>query len=112
MARLFRLETTDVFRMLKHLRKQNLKEKLFLPALTHKRHSSFSTNIPEVDQFKGVQNYADLHKYSIDNPEHFWSVFARSRLQWMKDFDHANDCDLNEGKISWFPDGEINVSGG
>lgn len=54
---------------------------------------------------------ADWYEESLANPEQFWSDLARQRLRWIKDFDTVMDCDMNEGRISWFLGGVLNVSG-
>ena len=54
---------------------------------------------------------ADWYEESLSHPEQFWSDLARQRLRWMKDFDTVMDCDMDEGRISWFLGGVLNVSG-
>ncbi|XP_075902166.1 acetyl-coenzyme A synthetase 2-like, mitochondrial [Nelusetta ayraudi] len=54
--------------------------------------------------------HRDLHRLSVTDPDQFWGAAAADRLRWMKPFERVQDCDLNRGKINWFPGGRINVS--
>ena len=78
---------------------------------TNRLHSIFSTSIPEFENRPGINSYEDLHRFSREQNELFWSILARSRLKWYRDFDVVKDCNLDEGKISWFLNGKINASG-
>ena len=71
--------------------------------------STVSTHIPELKKL-GVSSYEDLHNLSIKHTDKFWGTFAKSRLDWIEKFTQVSDCDLNQGKISWFTNGKINVS--
>ena len=56
-------------------------------------------------------NHAALYEESVKHPELFWGDLARRRLKWFKEFDQVMDCDMTEGRISWFNGGKINASG-
>ena len=71
----------------------------------------FSTSIPEFENHPEIKDYADLYQYSINNSEEFWATLARSRISWYEDFTTISDCDLNSGKIGWFLEGKLNVTG-
>ena len=58
-----------------------------------------------------TENHGALYEESLNNPEAFWGDLARNRLRWFKEFDQVMDCDMNEGRLSWFNGGKINVSG-
>ena len=47
----------------------------------------------------------------MENPERFWGSLARQSLNWIRDFDHVMDCDMEEGRIAWFLGGKLNVTG-
>ena len=55
-------------------------------------------------------NHAQLHEYSVNNPDEFWGPLGRSKLQWMEDFHTVSSSDLNVGKHEWFLGGKINAS--
>ena len=52
-----------------------------------------------------------IYSESLAQPEKFWGDLARNRLRWFKEFDQVMDCDMRQGRISWFNGGKINVSG-
>ena len=56
-------------------------------------------------------NHAAVYNESLANPEAFWGHLARTRLNWMKDFDSVMDCDMSQGRINWFSGGKLNVTG-
>ena len=70
-----------------------------------------STSIPEFEGKPGINSYEDLHRFSLEDPNQFWGTLAKSRMQWMQDFDQVQDCNLAEGKVKWFLNGKLNVSG-
>ena len=57
-----------------------------------------------------VTSHEELYKFSIEEPEKFWSTLARSRLTWDQDFHTGMDCDFRQGKFNWFLGGKLNVS--
>ena len=59
---------------------------------------------PEIlgQTFINKDQYSELYKESIEDPEGFWSRQAREFLHWDKEWDKVMDCDFNEPKISWF----------
>lgn len=58
-----------------------------------------------------TENYDALHEESLKNPARFWGDLGRRRLRWMKNFDEVMDCDMNQGKMSWFNGGVLNATG-
>ena len=58
-----------------------------------------------------TENHAAIYEESLNNAESFWGHLARSRLRWFKEFDQVMDCNMKEGRLSWFNGGKINVSG-
>ena len=51
-----------------------------------------------------------LSRFSVEQPEAFWSGLARSRLTWSNDFHTGMDCSMETGQFSWFEGGKLNVS--
>ncbi len=58
-----------------------------------------------------TSSHATIYQESLDNPEKFWGDLGKNRLKWFKEFSQVMDCDMKQGKISWFNGGKINVSG-
>ncbi|KAK2141361.1 hypothetical protein LSH36_1111g01020 [Paralvinella palmiformis] len=74
------------------------------------QHRICSAPIPEFEDEPGIKSYDDLYRFSLENPDTFWSRLAKSRLRWYQEFDKVSDCDVNKGKIAWFLNGKLNVS--
>lgn len=58
---------------------------------------------------KGVEEYDEIYKRSVEDPETFWAEQAEE-LHWFKKWDKVLDCDFASAKIEWFKGGKINVS--
>ena len=60
--------------------------------------------------FSSYIDYEAMYDESIKNPTEFWSRQAKKFLKWIKIFDEVDGCRLEEGVISWFTGGQLNVS--
>ena len=58
---------------------------------------------------KGVEEYNEIYKKSIEDPERFWAEKAED-LHWFKKWDKVQDCDFKDARIEWFKGGKLNVS--
>ena len=47
----------------------------------------------------------------LPQPTEFWGEIAKSYVEWMEPFHTVSNCDLPNGKISWFEGGKLNASG-
>jgi len=56
-----------------------------------------------------LEEYNNLYKYSIDNPEQFWSDVADSFI-WKKKWSKVLDYDFSKPKFEWFVDGKLNIT--
>ena len=79
-----------------------------------------SAKFPELDQFQEtaenkIDSYEALHKFSIENNDKFWSVLAKSRLDWFQQFDEVRQGSFTDNletfQLKWFLNGKLNVSG-
>ena len=76
-----------------------------------------SVNIPEIDEISAgtssLKDYASLQEYSVKKREEFWSLLAKRRIEWFKDFDKVTEGDFNDPdfNLKWFINGKLNVSG-
>ena len=76
--------------------------------------SFLTTPFPELNEFpKSIDTYEKLYQFSIENSEKFWSTVARSRIDWIKDFDKVTTGSFSdkEFNLKWFLNGKLNVSG-
>ena len=56
-----------------------------------------------------LEEYNKLYKFSVDNPEQFWSDVADSFI-WKKKWSKVLDYDFNKPKFEWFVDGKLNIT--
>ena len=56
-----------------------------------------------------LEEYNKLYKYSVDNPEQFWSDVADSFI-WKKKWSKVLDYDFSKPKFEWFIDGKLNIT--
>ena len=54
--------------------------------------------------------FEELYKESINNPDQFWDKQARNYLSWDKEWDVIKESDLTKGDISWFKGAKLNAS--
>ncbi len=59
---------------------------------------------------KSMQEYEQLYKRSIDEPEKFWAEMADKNLTWYKKWDKVLDYDFHKPFIKWFAGGKLNAS--
>ena len=57
-----------------------------------------------------IKTHEDLYRFSIQNPDAFWTEQARNTLLWSKDFTKTMDCDMTAARFRWFEDGQLNAS--
>ena len=56
-----------------------------------------------------MEEYRDLYRRSIEDPEGFWGEVAR-RIEWRKPFTKVLAHDFSKPEIRWFEDGTLNVT--
>ncbi len=54
--------------------------------------------------------FEELYRESINNPDQFWAEQARNYLSWDKEWDVVKESDLAKGNISWFKGAKLNAS--
>ena len=54
--------------------------------------------------------FEELYKESINNPDQFWDQQARNYLSWDKEWDVVKESDLAKGDIRWFKGAKLNAS--
>ena len=60
-------------------------------------------------QIKSFEEYQEVYKKSVDNPEAFWAEQAET-FQWRKKWDKVLDWNFREPKINWFVGGKMNIT--
>jgi acetyl-CoA synthetase len=56
------------------------------------------------------EQYREMYKRSIENPEEFWAEQAAEFIDWYKAPTTVRSADMRAGNISWFADGSLNIS--
>jgi len=59
---------------------------------------------------KSLEEYEDIYKRSIDDPEGFWSEIAEEHITWFKKWDKVLEWNFEKPDIKWFIGGKLNVS--
>ncbi|MGB8760239.1 MAG: acetyl-coenzyme A synthetase N-terminal domain-containing protein, partial [Candidatus Sulfotelmatobacter sp.] len=83
------------------------------PGQQHRFHSSGAAKIRAPAEFsrhahiRSLEEYEDLYKESINEPDKFWSRIA-SELHWFKKWDKV--LEWNSPWAKWFVGGQINLS--
>ncbi len=60
-------------------------------------------------QIKSLEEYKEVYKKSVDNPEEFWAEQART-FQWQKPFTKVLDWNFDGPDVRWFEDGQVNIT--
>lgn len=55
------------------------------------------------------QQYQDLYRRSIDDPEGFWGEQADQFLNWSRHWHKVLDWDFSKGHVRWFDGGKLNA---
>ncbi|KPJ56120.1 MAG: 3-hydroxypropionyl-CoA synthetase [Deltaproteobacteria bacterium DG_8] len=66
-------------------------------------------DLKKTTYIKGVEEYEEIYKKSIEDPDAFWAEKAE-QLHWFKKWDKVQECDFENAKIEWFKGGKLNVS--
>ncbi|KAF9964705.1 acetyl-CoA synthetase, partial [Mortierella alpina] len=59
---------------------------------------------------KSYEQYKELHRQSIENPDEFFGKMATELLSWSKPFHTVQHGGLEHGDIAWFLDGQLNAA--
>ncbi|KAF9438025.1 acetyl-CoA synthetase [Entomortierella beljakovae] len=59
---------------------------------------------------KSVEQYQEMHRQSIENPDEFYGKLATELLSWSKPFHTVQHGGFHHGDTAWFLDGQLNAS--
>ncbi|KAF9910609.1 acetyl-CoA synthetase [Linnemannia zychae] len=59
---------------------------------------------------KSYEQYKEMHRQSIENPDEFFGKMATELLSWSKPFHTVQYGGLDHGDTAWFLDGQLNAS--
>jgi acetyl-CoA synthetase len=59
---------------------------------------------------KSLEEYFNVYRRSIRNPETFWAEVAEEHFLWRKKWDKVLEWDFKEPKIEWFKGAKLNIT--
>ncbi|KAH7040149.1 uncharacterized protein B0I36DRAFT_310042 [Microdochium trichocladiopsis] len=65
---------------------------------------------PSKPHINGIEEYQQMYKESITNPDKFWGEKARELLTWQRDFQTVRSGSLINGDAAWFLEGSLNAA--
>lgn len=65
---------------------------------------------PSKPHLSGFEEYQQLYKESIEEPDKFWGRLARELLTWERDFQTVHSGSFANGDNAWFLEGRLNAS--
>ncbi|MGE0059820.1 MAG: acetate--CoA ligase [Dehalococcoidia bacterium] len=57
-----------------------------------------------------AEQYTQMYRESIDDPETFWARMAEERLTWFEKWDRVLENDFAHASVKWFTGGKLNAS--
>lgn len=67
-----------------------------------------SEDISQKAHIKNMEQYEEMYKRSIEDPEGFWGEIA-SNFTWFKKWDKVMDFDFTKPEIKWYEGGKTNM---
>lgn len=65
---------------------------------------------PKQPHIQSMDQYKQMYKESIEQPDKFWGKLARELLTWERDFSTVRSGTLAGGDTAWFTEGRLNAS--
>lgn len=59
---------------------------------------------------KSLEEYFNVYRRSIRNPETFWGEVAEEHFLWRKKWNNVLEWDFNEPRIKWFEGAKLNIT--
>lgn len=59
---------------------------------------------------KNLEEYFQVYRKSVRNPELFWSEIAEEHFLWRKKWDTVLEWDFNKPEIKWFEGAQLNIT--
>ena len=57
-----------------------------------------------------TEQYQQMYKQSIDQPDVFWAEQAEQHLDWIRPWDTVSRQDFHKAEVAWFEGGQLNLS--
>lgn len=59
---------------------------------------------------KNLEEYWQVYRKSIQNPEQFWEEIAEEHFLWRKKWDSVLEWDFSKPEVSWFKGAKLNIT--
>lgn len=59
---------------------------------------------------KSLEEYFQIYRKSIRDPEHFWEEIAEEHFQWRKRWDKVLSWDFSKPEVKWFEGAQLNIT--
>ncbi|KAF9186991.1 acetyl-CoA synthetase [Haplosporangium sp. Z 767] len=59
---------------------------------------------------KSYEQYKEMHRESVENPDQFFGKLATELLSWSKPFHTVRHGSFDHGDVAWFLEGELNAA--
>lgn len=59
---------------------------------------------------KHLEEYFQVYRKSVRNPENFWEEIAEEHFVWRKKWDNVLDWDFSKPEIKWFEGAKLNIT--
>ncbi|MBF0506275.1 MAG: acetate--CoA ligase [Nitrospirae bacterium] len=69
--------------------------------------------LPEISEnahIKSIEEYENIYRRSVDDPEGFWAEMAEKQLDWFKKWDKVLEWNFDKPYVKWFSGGKLNAS--
>ena len=66
--------------------------------------------VREKAHINSMEQYEEMYKRSIEDPEGFWAEMAEEYLYWHKKWDTVLDYEFETPRVEWFKGGKTNVA--
>ncbi len=64
----------------------------------------------KIAHISSMEQYEEMYKRSIEDPEGFWAEMAEKNISWFKKWDKVLEYDFHKPKIEWFIGGKLNAT--
>ena len=61
-------------------------------------------------RIKGIEEYEQLYRWSVSDPEGFWTKIAEENITWQKKWEKVLAYDFSVPFVKWFIGGKLNAS--
>ncbi|MBZ9632496.1 acetate--CoA ligase [Salegentibacter sp. LM13S] len=59
---------------------------------------------------KNLEEYFQVYRKSVRDPENFWEEIAEEHFTWQKKWDNVLSWDFNKPEIKWFENAKLNIT--